>query len=166
MPKSKAAAKSSSAAAAEPSLSTLPVDGEPTPNVEYMARITESWNAVKDALPEIRTSHALPLRASEAATEGPLAGLTGFSEPWSQTLYDEKYESLTKTSGMSCALAVGNLDILGSLTPWIPFDEDRIRQLIPVLFDTPGQFPYVVTVPVGRRLACRPAPWTNACHLS
>ena len=55
---------------------------------------------------------------------------------------------------MSCALAVGNLDILGSLTPWIPFDEDRVRQLIPVLFDTPRQCPYVVTIPVDFGPAC------------
>ena len=129
-------------------MSTLPVDGEPTPNAAYMTRITEAWNAVKEAMPEITTSRALPVRASEAAKEGPLAGLTGFSESWSQALYDEKHASLTKTSGMACALALGNLDILGSLTPWIPFDEDRIRQLIPVLFDMPKMFPYVITVPV------------------
>ena len=123
--------------------------GEPTPNVEYLARLTESWNAVKLAMPEITTAHALPVRAADAAKEGPLAGLTGFSEPWTQELYDEKYATLTKTSGMSCALALANLDILGSsMTPWIPFDEDRIRQLIPMLFETPKQFPYVVTVPV------------------
>ena len=154
----KAAAKSSAAGAgnatAEPSLSTVPADGEPTPNVAYMTRITESWNAVKEAMPEITTSRALPVRASEAATEGPLAGLPGFSEPWSQALYDEKHASLTKTSGMACALAVANLDILGSLTPWIPFDEDRVRQLIPMLFDTPRRFPYVVTVPVDFGPAC------------
>ena len=143
----KAAAKSS-AAGAEPSLSSAAANGEPTPNMAYMTRITEAWNAVKEAMPEITTSRALPVRASEAATEGPLAGLIGFSEPWSQALYDEKHASLTKTSGMPCALAVGNLDILGSLTPWIPFDEDRIRQLIPMLFETPRRFPYVVTVPV------------------
>ena len=103
---------------------------------------------MKLAMPEITRAHALPVRASEAATEGLLAGLTGFSEPWSQALYDEKHASLTKTSGMGCALTLGNLDILGSLTPWIPFDEDRIRQLIPVLFDMPKMFPYVITVPV------------------
>ena len=166
----KAAAKSS-AAGAEPSLSssattttTAAANGE---HMAYMTRITEAWNAVKEAMPEITTSRALPVRASEAATEGPLAGLTGFSEPLSQALYDEKYESLTKTSGMSCALAVGNLDILGSLTPWIPFDEDRIRQLIPVLFETPKQFPYVVTVPVDFGPACGlpPSPMTTCLPL-
>ena len=154
----KAAAKSSAAGAgsatAEPSLSSVPADGEPTPNVAYMTRITEAWNAVKEAMPEITTSRALPVRASEAATEGPLAGLTGFSEPWSQALYDDKHASLTKTSGMACALALANHEILGSLTPWIPFDEDRVRQLIPMLFDTPRRFPYVVTVPVDFGPAC------------
>ena len=113
-----------------------------------MTCVTAAWNAIKEELPEMMTNCALPVRASEAAAKGMLQGLTGFSEPWNQELYDEKYPTLTKTHGMNCALTLSSLDVLGSITPWIPFDEDRVRQLIPILFDEPKQFPYRITIPV------------------
>ena len=130
-------------------LSVTPVAGEPSPNIEYMTAIQTAWNAVKEALPEMMmTNCALPLRESDAAAEGPLQGLTGFSAPWSQELYDEKYPTLTDTEGMDCALALSSLDVLGSMTPWIPFDEQRVRHLIPICFHRPKQFAYKVIIPV------------------
>ena len=132
----------------DPSLSSTPAVGEPTPNSTYMVSIASAWNTVKEFLPEMLGACALPVRASDAETDGTLQGLTGFSEPWTQELYDEKYPTLTKHEGMDCALTLSSLDVLGSITPWIPFDEDRIRQLIPIIFDVPRQFPYKVVIPV------------------
>ena len=145
-PKKKAGSTASSSGDAD--LPRIPVVGEPSPNSTYMTSIVAAYNAVKEALPEMLTNCALPVRASEAAKEGPLQGLTGFSEPWTQELYDEKYPTFTNTDGMDCALTLHSLDVLGSITPWIPFDEERVRQLIPICFDEPKQFPYKILIPV------------------
>ena len=48
-------------ASAEPSMSTDSVDGEPTPNVPYMAKVSESWQQILEALPEIKHATALPM---------------------------------------------------------------------------------------------------------
>ena len=147
-PKKKAGSTASVNTANDPSLSSTPAVGEPTPNSTYMTSITAAWNTVKEALPEMLGACALPVRASDAATDGTLQGLTGFSEPWTQELYDEKHPTLTKHEGMDCAVTLSALDVLGSITPWIPFDEDRIRQLIPICFEKPKPFPFKITIPV------------------
>ena len=147
-PKKKAGSTASSSVDWDADLSSTPVVGEPSPNSTYMTSIVAAYNAVKEALPEMVTSCALPVRASEAAKEGPLLGLTGFSQPWTQGLYDVKYPTFTKSEGMDCALTLHSLDVLGSITPWIPFDEERVRQLIPICFDEPKRFPYKILIPV------------------
>ena len=129
-------------------LSSTPVDGEPMPNSTYTTSIVAAVNAIKEALPETVSTCALPLHDSEAATEGPLQGLTGFNAPWTQKVFDEKYPKFTKADGMDCAITMHALDVLGSITPWIPYDEHRVRKLIPILFNEPKQFPYKILIPV------------------
>ena len=147
-PEPKKKAGNTASSSCDVGLSSAPVDGEPSPITSYMTSIISAYNAVKEALPEIATNRALPMRGSEAATEGPLQGLTGFSEPWTQEVYDDKYPTFTSAGGMDCALTLYSLDVLGSMTPWVPFDEQRVRQLIPICFAEPRQFPYKILNPV------------------
>jgi hypothetical protein len=72
-------------------------------------------------------------------------GLTGFLEPFNVDVFNKKFAAMESTYYV-CGFNIFSLDFCGSMTPFIPMNEDRVRELIPIHFQKPRMFPYNIPI--------------------
>jgi hypothetical protein len=115
-----------------------PAVAEPAPNSKYTAKVLKAVLRIKEEFPGIASSAPLPMTGE---------GLTGFLEPFNVDLdvYNKKYAAMEATYYL-CGFNIFSIDLIGSITPFIPLNEDRVRELIPIHFKTPRMFPYNIPI--------------------
>ena len=116
--------------------SEAPAVGESTPNAKYIAKVLKAILRIKEEFPDISSRAPLPMTGE---------GLTGFLEPFNVDVYNKKYPAMESTYYL-CGFNIFSISFVESITPFIPMNEDRVRELIPIHFQTPRMFPYNIPI--------------------
>jgi hypothetical protein len=122
--------------AAQSGASEGPAVGEPAPNSKYTAKVLKAVLRIKEEFPDIASREPLPMVGE---------GLTGFLEPFNVDVFNKKFAAMESTYYV-CGFNIFSLDFCGSMTPFIPMNEDRVRELIPIHFQKPRMFPYNIPI--------------------
>ena len=127
------------------SLTADVVEGEASPNVAYVTRVQAAFNVVKEQLPEVFNVPALPMIATSDDAPEPR---TGFGEPFNPATFQQNFDDLTHLRGVACHIPFTSVDLFATMTPYIPLNENRVRQLIPLHFSVPAVFPFELPIAI------------------
>ena len=116
---------------------------EPQPNMDYMVAVQGCIEIIKSEFPGIMEMEPLPLEAKSADD------LPGFLSSFDPEVYTKQYQDEGEALSYIAGINFFWMDLVGSLAPFIPLSECRVRKLIPLTCpDNTKQFKETVEVAV------------------
>ena len=133
-----AAQGAAAGSASAPTAGTLTAGFDGKVNMDYLARVTEAVNVIKNKWPDIAERDPLPLSSA--------TGLTGFLAPYDPEVFDTHLARDSASMAYQCGVNLFWISPQQSVTPYIPISESRVMELAASVHPKAGIFKYTITV--------------------